>query len=90
MMQDLIHAYLRAVCRSHCRLSYDPDKDLIPIALAAAGRWRWLFRSKAPYSTLQEFLTALKAKLKMTFASAGIALPVTSRVSSSNCNSTTI
>jgi tripartite-type tricarboxylate transporter receptor subunit TctC len=31
--------------------------------------------SKAPYSTLPEFLAALKAKPKMTFASAGIGTP---------------
>jgi tripartite-type tricarboxylate transporter receptor subunit TctC len=56
-------------------LSYDPDKDLIPIALAAVVPLALVVPSKAPYSTLQEFLTALKARPKMTFASAGIGTP---------------
>jgi len=40
---------------------------VVPLALVVP--------SKAPYSTLPEFLAALKAKPKMTFASAGIGTP---------------
>jgi tripartite-type tricarboxylate transporter receptor subunit TctC len=56
-------------------LNYDPDKDLMPIALAAVVPLALVVPSKASYSTLQEFLTALKSKPKMTFASAGIGTP---------------
>ena len=56
-------------------LNYDPDKDLMPIALAAIVPLALVVPAKAPYSTLPEFLTALKAKPKMTFASAGIGTP---------------
>src|SRR5689334_23881469 len=56
-------------------LNYDPDKDLLPIALAAVVPLALVVPSKAPYSTLPEFLTALKAKPKITFASAGIGTP---------------
>jgi tripartite-type tricarboxylate transporter receptor subunit TctC len=56
-------------------LNYDPDKDLLPIALAAVVPLALVVPAKAPYSTLPEFLTVLKAKPKMTFASAGIGTP---------------
>jgi len=56
-------------------LNYDPDKDLVPIALAAVVPLALVVPSKAPYSTLPEFLAALKAKPKLTFASAGIGTP---------------
>lgn len=56
-------------------LNYDPDKDLVPIALAAVVPLALVVPAKAPYSTLPEFLSALKAKPKMTFASAGIGTP---------------
>jgi tripartite-type tricarboxylate transporter receptor subunit TctC len=56
-------------------LNYDPDKDLVPIALAAVVPLALVVPAKAPYSTLPEFLTVLKAKPKMTFASAGIGTP---------------
>ena len=56
-------------------LNYDPDKDLMPIALAAVVPLALVVPSKAPYSTLQEFLATLKSKPKMTFASAGIGTP---------------
>jgi tripartite-type tricarboxylate transporter receptor subunit TctC len=52
-------------------LSYDPDKDLVPVALAAVVPLALVVPSKAPYSTMQEFMAALKAKPKLTFASAG-------------------
>src|SRR5215470_16452153 len=56
-------------------LNYDPDKDLVPIALAAVVPLALVVPAKAPYSTMPEFLAALKAKPKMTFASAGIGTP---------------
>src|SRR5689334_16197688 len=56
-------------------LNYDPDKDLIPIALAAVVPLALVVPAKAPYSTLPDFLNALKAKPKITFASAGIGTP---------------
>jgi tripartite-type tricarboxylate transporter receptor subunit TctC len=56
-------------------LNYDPDKDLMPIALAAVVPLALVVPSKASYSTLPEFLAALKSKPKMTFASAGIGTP---------------
>src|SRR6476646_1101275 len=56
-------------------LNYDPDKDLMPIALAAVVPLALVVPAKAPYSTMPEFLAALKAKPKMTFASAGIGTP---------------
>jgi tripartite-type tricarboxylate transporter receptor subunit TctC len=56
-------------------LNYDPDKDLMPIALAAVVPLALVVPSKASYSTLPEFLAVLKAKPKMTFASAGIGTP---------------
>jgi tripartite-type tricarboxylate transporter receptor subunit TctC len=56
-------------------LNYDPDKDLVPIALAAVVPLALVVPVKAPYSTLPEFLEALKARPKMTFASAGIGTP---------------
>src|SRR4249919_1019253 len=56
-------------------LNYDPDKDLVPIALAAVVPLALVVPAKAPYSTLPEFLAALKAKPKITFASAGIGTP---------------
>ena len=56
-------------------LNYDPDKELVPIALAAVVPLALVVPAKAPYSTMPEFLAALKAKPKMTFASAGIGTP---------------
>lgn len=56
-------------------LNYNPDKDLMPIALAAVVPLALVVPAKAPYSTMAEFLEALKAKPKMTFASAGTGTP---------------
>jgi len=56
-------------------LNYDPDKDLVPIALAAVVPLALVVPAKASYSTLPDFLAALKAKPKITFASAGIGTP---------------
>ena len=43
-------------------LNYDPDKDLVPIALAAVVPLALVVPSKAPYSTLPDFLTALESE----------------------------
>jgi len=56
-------------------LNYDPDKDLAPIALAAVVPLALVVPAKAPYSTVQEFVAALKSKPKLTFASAGAGTP---------------
>jgi tripartite-type tricarboxylate transporter receptor subunit TctC len=56
-------------------LNYDPDKELEPIALAAIVPLALVVPAKAPYSTMQEFLAALKDKPKLTFASAGTGTP---------------
>lgn len=56
-------------------LSYDPDKDLMPIALAAVVPLALVVPAKAPYSTMQEFVAALKKKPALTFASAGTGTP---------------
>jgi len=56
-------------------LSYNPDRDFMPIALAAVVPLALVVPGRASYSTLPEFLTALKAKPNLTFASAGIGTP---------------
>jgi tripartite-type tricarboxylate transporter receptor subunit TctC len=56
-------------------LNYDPDKELEPIALAAIVPLALVVPAKAPYSTMQEFLAALKEKPKLSFASAGTGTP---------------
>lgn len=56
-------------------LNYDPDKELEPIALAAIVPLALVVPAKAPYSTMQEFLAALKGKPKLSFASAGTGTP---------------
>jgi tripartite-type tricarboxylate transporter receptor subunit TctC len=56
-------------------LNYDPDKDLVPVALAAVVPLALVVPAKAPYSTMQEFLAMLKAKPKLSFASAGTGTP---------------
>jgi tripartite-type tricarboxylate transporter receptor subunit TctC len=56
-------------------LNYDPDKELEPIALAAVVPLALVVPARAPYSTMQEFVAALKDKPKLTFASAGTGTP---------------
>jgi tripartite-type tricarboxylate transporter receptor subunit TctC len=56
-------------------LNYDPDKELEPIALAAVVPLALVVPAKAQYSTMQEFVAALKEKPKLTFASAGTGTP---------------
>jgi len=55
-------------------LSYDPDKDLQPVAMLAVVPLALVVPAKAPYSTMKEFLAALP-KSKLTFASAGTGTP---------------
>ncbi len=55
-------------------INYDPDKDLQPVALLAIVPLALVVPAKAPYSTMAEFLAALKNN-KLTFASAGTGTP---------------
>ena len=55
-------------------LSYDPDKDLQPVAMLAVVPLALAVPAKAPYSTMAEFMAALRTK-KLTFASAGTGTP---------------
>ena len=55
-------------------LSYDPDKDLQAVAMLAVVPLALAVPAKAPYSTMAEFMAALRTS-KLTFASAGIGTP---------------
>jgi tripartite-type tricarboxylate transporter receptor subunit TctC len=55
-------------------INYDPDKDLQAVALLAVVPLALVVPAKAPYSTMAEFLVALKTS-KLTFASAGTGTP---------------
>lgn len=55
-------------------LTYDAQKDLQPIALGAVVPLGLAVPAKAPYTTMQEFWTALP-KEKISFASAGTGTP---------------
>ncbi len=55
-------------------LSYDPDKDLAPVAMLAIVPLALAVPAKASYSTMAEFMAALRSK-KLTFASAGTGTP---------------
>jgi tripartite-type tricarboxylate transporter receptor subunit TctC len=55
-------------------INYDPDKDLQPVALLAVVPLALVVPTKAPYSTMKEFLAALPTS-KLTFASAGTGTP---------------
>lgn len=55
-------------------LSYDPDKDLQPVAMLAVVPLALAVPAKAPYSTMDEFMVALRTS-KLTFASAGTGTP---------------
>jgi tripartite-type tricarboxylate transporter receptor subunit TctC len=55
-------------------LNYDPDKDLQAVALLTVVPLALVVPSKAPYSTMTEFLAALKTA-KLNFASAGTGTP---------------
>ena len=55
-------------------LNYDPDKDLVPVALMTVVPLALVVPAKAPYSTMVEYLAALRSG-KHTFASAGTGTP---------------
>ncbi len=56
-------------------LNYNPDTDLMPIALGGVVPLALVVPAKAPYSTMKEFIDALKQKPKITYASAGTGTP---------------
>jgi tripartite-type tricarboxylate transporter receptor subunit TctC len=53
---------------------YDPDKDLVPVALAGVVPLALVVPAKAPYATMAEFARALPGA-RLTFASAGAGTP---------------
>src|SRR5205807_6985232 len=55
-------------------LGYDPDKDLLPVALATIVPLALVVPGKAPYATVAEMLKASHER-GLTFASAGTATP---------------
>lgn len=56
-------------------LDYDPDKDLQPISLCAVVPLAMVVPASAPYSTMADFVAALKGGKAITFASAGAGTP---------------
>jgi len=56
-------------------LSYNAEKDLMPIALASVVPLALVVPAKAPYSTMAELAKALAEKQPLTFASAGTGTP---------------
>jgi tripartite-type tricarboxylate transporter receptor subunit TctC len=55
-------------------VGYDPDKDLVPVALATIVPLAMVAPGKAAYSTVAEMLNVARQR-GLTFASAGIATP---------------
>jgi tripartite-type tricarboxylate transporter receptor subunit TctC len=55
-------------------VGYDPDKDLMPVALATVVPLALVVPGKAPYATVAEMLTQARARA-LSFASAGLATP---------------
>lgn len=56
-------------------VGYDPLTDLQPIALAGVMPLALVVPAKSPYSTVAQWVTALRAGTPMTFASAGVGTP---------------
>lgn len=56
-------------------LSYNAEKDLMPVALASVVPLALVVPAKAPYSTMAELAKALTDKQPLTFASAGTGTP---------------
>ena len=54
---------------------YDPRTDLQPIALAGVVPLALVVPSSSPFSTVEQWVTALRARQPLTFASAGIGTP---------------
>ena len=60
----------------HKNLGYNPDVDLLPVALAADSPLAMVVPPNAPYSTLDGLLKAAQATANgLTFASAGVGTP---------------
>jgi tripartite-type tricarboxylate transporter receptor subunit TctC len=55
-------------------LSYDPDRDLQPVALATIVPLALVIHAAAPYATLPEMITA-SARKELAFASSGTGTP---------------
>lgn len=57
-------------------LGYDPDKDLVPVALVSVVPLALVVPGSVPHKTLAEMLAAARASAKpLSFASAGIGTP---------------
>jgi len=57
-------------------LGYDPDKDLVPVALASVVPLALVVPGNAPYSTVAELMAAARSGTKpLSFASAGTGTP---------------
>jgi tripartite-type tricarboxylate transporter receptor subunit TctC len=56
-------------------VGYDPQKDLQPIALAGVVPLALVVPPNSPFSTVAQWVTALRANQPLTFASAGIGTP---------------
>jgi tripartite-type tricarboxylate transporter receptor subunit TctC len=56
-------------------ITYDAQKDLLPVALASVVPLALVVPSKAPYGTMAELAKALSGGQALTFASAGIGTP---------------
>ena len=56
-------------------LSYDAQKDLVPVALASVVPLALVVPAKAPYETISDLAKALLDKKPLTFASAGTGTP---------------
>jgi tripartite-type tricarboxylate transporter receptor subunit TctC len=56
-------------------VGYDPPKDLQPIALAGVVPLALVVPPDSPFSTVAQWVTALRANQALTFASAGIGTP---------------
>ena len=54
---------------------YDPDTDLVPIALAGVVPLALTVPASAPYATLADFVKVIKSGKEVTFASAGTGTP---------------
>jgi tripartite-type tricarboxylate transporter receptor subunit TctC len=56
-------------------LSYDAQRDLVPVALASVVPLALVVPAKAPYSSIGELAKAMTDKKPLTFASAGTGTP---------------
>jgi tripartite-type tricarboxylate transporter receptor subunit TctC len=56
-------------------IGYDPDKDLLPVALCAVVPLALVVPANAPYSTMAEYMAFLKSGKPSSYASAGTGTP---------------